>query len=121
MPCSHLKKDVALTQAYLCSLQDKQLQHQLQTLQAKLQGLAGEDREAIEEELATCTQLMHSFCNTSIQSASLPQAQPSRPQASATAAAVSSGAPMVPQAQSHSYGNSSALAAPLLLGPPSES
>ena len=102
---------------YVCSLQDKQLQDQLQTLQAKLQGLTGEDREATEEELATCTQLMHSLYNTSSQSASMPQTQPSRPPASATAAAVVNLAPMVPQAQSHS--NSSPPAMPLLLGPPS--
>ncbi|DBB04979.1 TPA: hypothetical protein ACH3X3_010256 [Trebouxia sp. C0006] len=97
--------------------QDKQLQHQLQTLQAKLQVLTGEDREATEEELATCTQLMHSLYNTCSQSASIPQTQPSRPPASATAAAVVNGAPTVPQAQSHS--NSSPPAMPLLLGPPS--
>ncbi len=115
MLCSHLKKDVALTQAYVYSLQDKQLQHQLQTLQAKLQGLTGEDKEATQEELAECTQLMHSLYNTSSQSASMPQTQPSRPQASA--AAVANGTPRLPQAQSHS--NSSLPAAPLLLGPPS--
>ncbi|DBA89946.1 TPA: hypothetical protein ACH3X2_004434 [Trebouxia sp. C0005] len=99
--------------------QDKQLQHQLQSLQAKLQGLTCEDEEATEEEMAVCKQLMHSLYNTSSQSACMPQTQPSRPQA--TAAAVANGAPRLPQAQSPGHGNSSLSAAPLLLGPPSQS
>ncbi|DBA89950.1 TPA: hypothetical protein ACH3X2_004438 [Trebouxia sp. C0005] len=101
--------------------QDKQLQHQLQTLQAKLQGLTGEDKEATEEELAVCKQLMHSLYNTSSQSGSMPQTEPSRRQASATAAANGANRLQLPQAQSPGHSNSSLPAAPLLLGPPSQS
>jgi len=72
-------------------------------------------RQATEEELAQCTQLINSLYRPSSQSADMPQSQPSRP-LSATAAAPD--APRQPQAQLASS-NSSQPAAPLLLGPPS--
>jgi len=101
----------------VCTLQDKQLQHQLQTLQAKLQGLTGEDRGATEEELAECTQLLPCLYNATSQSASMLQAQSARPQA--TVAVAANGASRLPHVQAHAHSNSSHLAAPLLLGLPS--
>jgi len=97
----------------VCTLQDKQLQHQLQSLQAKLQGLTGEDRGATEEELAECTQLLQCLYNATSQSASMLQAH------SATVAVAANGASRLPHVQAHAHSNSSHLAAPLLLGLPS--
>lgn len=98
-----------------CILQDKQLQHQLQTLESRLQGLAGEDKEATEEELAGCTQLIQSLYTTPGQSVAVPQSQPSQ----SCSIAVGNAAPVTQQVQQPAvHSSSSQPAAPLLLGPP---
>lgn len=95
--------------------QDKQLQHQLQTLESRLQGLAGEDKEATEEELAGCTQLIQSLYTTPGQSVAVPQSQPSQ----SCSIAVGIAAPATQQVRQPAVqSNSSQPAAPLLLGPP---
>ena len=97
-----------------CTLQDAQLRHHLHTLEARLRRLTGEDKEALEEESAQCTQLIDSLYRQAQQSVpssapqpshtGIPEQEPSGRQLHVPAVAAS---------------NSSQEAPPLLLGPPS--
>ena len=91
------------------------MEHQLQSLESRLQGLTGEDKDATEEELAGCKQLIQMLYHASSQSEPVLQSQSDRPSSSAAVQPAS----MPPQAQSNGHSNSSQKAAPLLLGPPS--
>ena len=93
-------------------MQDTQLQHQLQSLESRLQDLTGEDRAAVEEELGQCSHLLGVLRGQ----APLPEPQADRQSASGTEPARHDVARQM-QPATTSSGNQST--APLLLGPPS--
>ena len=99
------------------NVQDKQLQDKLLGLESRLQALKGDDKEATEEELASCKQLIARLHNVSSQSRSASPPQPSR-SSSAPAAPVNGTGPSLPAVQSLAQSHDSQPAAPLMLGPP---
>lgn len=104
----------AVTSQQHCVLQDAQLRHHLHSLEARLQGLIGEDKEALEEETAQCTQLIGSLYRHPHQSVSSPAPQPLH-------SGVPEQEPSGRQLHLHTVAASSSSqeAPPLLLGPPS--
>ena len=104
-------------------LQEPHLHDQLHGLQSKLQALQGEDKEAVEEESASCTQLI-----TMLYQPNSKQANRSVPLPASTATPVQSSSNVhAPDAQRHLHEQQagqltytqSPAAGPLLLGPPS--
>lgn len=91
------------------------MEHQLQTLESRLQGLTEEDKDATEEELAGCRQLIQILYHASSQSEAVLQSHSDGPSSSAAVQPAST----LPQAQLDAHSNSSQKAPPLLLGPPS--
>lgn len=94
-------------------MQDAQLRHQLHSLEARLQSLTAEDKEALEEESAQCTRLIDSLYRQARQSAPSSVPQPMY-------TGVSEQEPSrlhVPTAADSS--RSQEAPTPLLLGPPS--
>ena len=96
------------------TLQDALMRQHLHSLEARLQGFTGEDKDALEEESAQCTQLIDTLYRKAHQSVSssapqplpgsAPEQEPSGRQLHVTAVAASNSSPETP---------------PLLLGPPS--
>lgn len=98
----------------LCfALQDTQLQNRLQSLETRLQGLTGEDNEALEEESRQCTELTNNLYRQPHQSVPASMAEPSQDGEPDQA---SSGGQIHPFAAVTSSLNQET---PLLLGPPS--
>lgn len=108
----HVRQSVNRLEQH-CTLQDALLRHHLHSLEARLQGFTGEDKDALEEELAQCTQLIDTLYRQARQSVSssvpqplhsgVPEQEPSGRQLHVAIAASSS----------------SQETPPLLLGPPS--
>ncbi|KAL3161427.1 hypothetical protein ABBQ32_010316 [Trebouxia sp. C0010 RCD-2024] len=93
--------------------QDTQLQNRLQSLETRLQGLTGEDNEALEEESRQCTELTNNLYRQPHQSVPASMAEPSQDGEPDQA---SSGGQIHPFAAVTSSLNQET---PLLLGPPS--
>lgn len=104
--------------------QDAELRDQLQHLQSRLQKLQGEDREAVQEELTVCAQLirlLHPASNNTQSDEDLPSQNldPAVTQADGDAVQSQHQNHQPEQQVAQSNHAQSRPAAPLLLGPPS--
>lgn len=112
-PNISLYSPTAVTASYVLTqhtavLQDSQLQAQLESLETRLQGLTGEDKEALEEESRQCTQLIDTLYRQAHQSAPSSVAEPVH-----TGGQSPAGGQLHPAVTSSSHQQT-----PLLLGPP---